>query len=102
MKITLLFTAAQVMATGIVNGCAARDVDATLRIGDLSKTPLRSILSSSNEAYMDLIREQQEGSFRPVCQACDYYKSIYRPRSKERKRGGHRTLAEFMAASDGS
>jgi len=93
----LLFTDVQVMATGIVNGCACRDVDATLRIGDLKTTPLREILSTGNEAYVQLIREQQAGDFRPVCRSCDFYRSIYRPRRKDRHNGGHRTLAQFLA-----
>ena len=73
----LLLIAVQVMATGIVNGCACRDVDATLRIGDLNQKPLREILSVRNQAYMELIAEQQRGEFRPVCRSCDFYKSIY-------------------------
>ncbi len=31
-----LFTTIQIMATGIVNGCACRDADATLQLGDLT------------------------------------------------------------------
>jgi uncharacterized Fe-S cluster-containing radical SAM superfamily protein len=80
-----LFTTVQVMATGIVNGCACRDVDATLRIGDLNATPLREIISPANPAYMQLIDEQQRGEFRPVCKSCDFYKSIYHMRSIYRK-----------------
>ena len=38
------------MATGIVNGCAWWDVDATLRIEDLHETPLAEILSIENDA----------------------------------------------------
>ena len=80
-----LFTTYQIMATGIVNGCACRDVDATLRIGDLNETPLHRILSPDNPAYMQLIEEQQRREFRPVCQSCDYYKSIYHSRVIHRK-----------------
>jgi sulfatase maturation enzyme AslB (radical SAM superfamily) len=72
-----LFTAVQIMATGIVNGCACRDTDATLRLGDLHQTPLRDIVSARNPAYMELIEEQQNGNFRPVCRSCDFYTSIY-------------------------
>ena len=86
------------MATGIVNGCACRDVDATLRIGDLNEKPLREILSTQNQAWMDLIAEQQRGEFRPVCRSCDFYKSIYHARSKYRKEGlPLQTLEEFKA-----
>jgi MoaA/NifB/PqqE/SkfB family radical SAM enzyme len=98
----LLFTGVQVMATGIVNGCACRDVDATLRIGDLNEQPLREIISSRNEAYMQLIREQQAGEFRPVCRSCDFYKSIYRPRGRDRRDHGHATLPEFLSELPGA
>jgi len=92
----LLLTTVQVMATGIVNGCACRDVDATLRIGDLKKQSLRDILSFNNQAYMALIDEQQRDQFRPVCRSCDFYKSIYHVRSKHRRDGvPMQTLAQF-------
>ncbi len=96
---TLLFTGVQVMATGIVNGCACRDVDATLRIGDLHDAPLANILSLDNPAYVQLVQEQEAGQFRPVCQGCDFYKSIYRTTSAARNRGrSSRTLAEFLVS----
>jgi hypothetical protein len=92
-----LFTAVQIMATGIVNGCACRDTDATLRLGDLNKTPLRDIVSSRNPAYMELIEEQQKGMFRPVCRSCDFYTSIY---YKSRSYAGTKlqTIDEFKAS----
>jgi hypothetical protein len=98
---THLFASVQVMATGIVNGCACRDVDATLRIGDLNVTPLRDIISTRNPAYMALIDEQQRGEFRPVCQSCDYYKSIFHARAMHWKRQRDtQTLAAFKAQLD--
>jgi hypothetical protein len=72
-----LFTTIQIMATGIVNGCACRDADATLQLGDMNKASLRDIISVTNPAYMALIEEQQRGDFRPVCKSCDFYASIY-------------------------
>jgi sulfatase maturation enzyme AslB (radical SAM superfamily) len=72
-----LFDAVQIMATGIVNACCCRDVDATLRIGDLREKPLAEIISSTNPEYIRIIEEQQEGKFQPVCKSCDYYRSIY-------------------------
>jgi MoaA/NifB/PqqE/SkfB family radical SAM enzyme len=93
-----LFTTYQVMATGIVNGCACRDVDATLRIGDLNDKPLREVLSPDNPAYMQLIGEQQQGQFREVCKSCDYYKSIYHTRMIHRKEGRqYQSIDEFKA-----
>jgi sulfatase maturation enzyme AslB (radical SAM superfamily) len=100
-----LFTSVLVMATGIVNGCACRDVDATLRIGDLNKTPLREIISARNTAYMQLIEEQQRGEFRPVCQSCDFYKSIYHKRAEYVRNGmAMQSMEEFktrLAAAAG-
>jgi sulfatase maturation enzyme AslB (radical SAM superfamily) len=94
---TLLFTGVQVMATGIVNGCACRDTEATLRIGDLNGARLADILSVENPDYVALIREQQAGEFRPVCQGCDFYKSIYRTTTAARNRGrSPRKLEEFL------
>jgi MoaA/NifB/PqqE/SkfB family radical SAM enzyme len=98
---TLLLTTVQVTASGIVNGCACRDVDSTLRIGDLKTTPLREIISSRNPAYMRLIDEQQDGLFRPICKSCDFYQSIYHNRRHYRRSGiVTRSLAEFKAALD--
>ena len=57
---------------------------------------MREILSTNNEAYMELIAEQQRGDLRPVCQSCDYYKSIYRMQSSyRRERTPLQTLEEF-------
>jgi MoaA/NifB/PqqE/SkfB family radical SAM enzyme len=91
-----LFTTYQIMATGIVNGCACRDVDATLRIGDLNEAPLHKILSPDNPTYMRLIEEQQRGEFRAVCKSCDYYKSIYHMRMSRRRDGSKfQSIEEF-------
>jgi MoaA/NifB/PqqE/SkfB family radical SAM enzyme len=80
-----LFDSVQVMATGVVNACACRDVDATLRIGDARTSRLADIISIRNAEYMRIIDEQQRGNFRPVCQGCDFYKSIYHQRSEYRR-----------------
>ncbi len=91
-----LFTTVQVMATGIVNGCACRDVDATLRLGDLNETPLRDLISSRNPRYMALIDQQQRGDFQPICRSCDMYASIYHRSSGYRKQNvALETLDEF-------
>jgi uncharacterized Fe-S cluster-containing radical SAM superfamily protein len=94
-----LMTAVQIMATGIVNGCACRDVDATLRLGDVTQTPLRDIISSRNPTYMSLIDDQQRGEFQPVCRSCDFYSSIYRQNSGYRKNAvALESLAQFKAS----
>jgi hypothetical protein len=94
-----LFTTIQIMATGIVNGCACRDADATLRLGNLHEAPLKEIVSSRNPAYMALIDEQQNGQFRPVCRSCDFYASIYHKSSAYGKnRVELQSLEEFRAS----
>lgn len=91
-----LLTSVQVTATGIVNACACRDADATLRIGNVNSTPLAEILSPENADYMAIIEEQQRGEFRPICRSCDFYKSIYHHRTHYRREGiSVMSLAEF-------
>ena len=91
-----LFNSVQVTATGVVNACACRDVDATLQIGNVKTTPLADIVSSANPEYMKIIEEQQRGEFRPICRSCDFYKSIYHHRSHYRRDGvATMTLDEF-------
>jgi sulfatase maturation enzyme AslB (radical SAM superfamily) len=91
-----LFNSVQVTASGIVNACACRDVDATLQIGDVTKTPLADIVSPENPEYMKIIEEQQRGEFRQICRSCDFYKSIYHHRSHYRREGiATMTLEEF-------
>ena len=82
-----LFNSVQVTATGVVNACACRDVDATLQIGNVKTTPLSDIVSPDNPEYMKIIEEQQRGEFRPICRSCDFYKSIYHHRSHYRRDG---------------
>jgi sulfatase maturation enzyme AslB (radical SAM superfamily) len=97
-----LFDSMQVTATGIVNGCSCRDVDATLRIGDLEQTPLREIISRNNAEYMRIIEEQQAGQFRPVCRSCDYYRSVYHQPSNFRREGiPTQTMAAFLDRAKG-
>jgi MoaA/NifB/PqqE/SkfB family radical SAM enzyme len=91
-----LFNSVQVTATGVVNACACRDVDATLQIGNVKETPLADIVSPENPRYMAIIEEQQRGEFRPICRSCDFYKSIYHHRSHYRRDGiAVFTLSEF-------
>ena len=75
------FNSIMIKSNGIVNACPCRDVNATLKIGDLKNEKLKDILSSQNTKYMSLIDNQQRGIFPPVCKNCDFYKSIYRRRS---------------------
>jgi MoaA/NifB/PqqE/SkfB family radical SAM enzyme len=94
-----LFDSVQVMATGIVNGCSCRDVDATLQIGDVQELPLEKIMSAKNAQYLQIIEEQQAGKFRPVCKSCDYYRSIYhQPKNYRRDNVPTQGLRKFLSA----
>jgi hypothetical protein len=85
------------MATGVVNACCCRDVDATLRIGDLREKPLAEIVSAANPEYIRIIEEQQQGRFRPVCRSCDYYRSIYhQPTNYRRNKIPVQGLGQFL------
>jgi uncharacterized Fe-S cluster-containing radical SAM superfamily protein len=93
-----LFDSVQVMATGVVNACACRDVDATLAIGNVGSKPLAEIISFNNEEYRKIIDEQQAGQFRPVCAACDFYRSVYhQPKSYRRGDVPTQTIEQYLA-----
>ena len=82
-----LFDSVQVLANGVVNACACRDVDATLRIGNVNSEKLADIVSADNPRYMAIIEQQQRGEFGAICKSCDFYKSIYHHRSHYRRQG---------------
>lgn len=92
-----LFDSFQVTASGIVNGCSCRDIDTTLKIGDINEKPLREILSKDNPEYQKVIARQQCGDFQEVCKNCDYYRSIYhQPSNFRRNKIPTQTMAEFL------
>jgi hypothetical protein len=94
-----LFDAIQVMATGVVNACSCRDANATLKIGDLGEKSLKEIVSPNNPDYLRLIEEQQNGQFRPICQSCDYYRSIYhQPSNYRRNKIPVQSMREYLAS----
>jgi hypothetical protein len=94
-----LFDSVQVMATGVVNACACRDVDATLAIGRIDAKPLGEIISARNAEYRRIIAEQQAGKFRPVCASCDFYRSIYhQPKNYRRGHVATQSSAQYMDA----
>ena len=97
-----LFDSVQVMATGVVNACACRDVDATLAIGNIASQPLAEIINAKNAVYREIIDEQQAGKFRSVCATCDFYRSIYhQPTSYRRKGVATQTVEQYMAMTEG-
>jgi hypothetical protein len=62
------------MATGIVNGCACRDADATLRLGDLHQS--RSRISFRRVILHGTDRGAAERDVAAVGGSCDFYTSI--------------------------
>ena len=75
---SLIFYKNQVMVDGIVNACACRDINATLKIGDLNIQTFDEIYSIKNKDYVNLIKTQQRGKFNSICTYCDFYRSIYK------------------------
>ncbi|MCL2591645.1 MAG: hypothetical protein FWD67_12455 [Betaproteobacteria bacterium] len=96
-----LFDSPQITATGLVNACSCRDVNAVLRIGDILKTPLVDILSPGNQEYRRVIQDQLEGRFQSVCNGCDFYRSIYhQPKFYRKNRIKTQSIDEFMQMLD--
>ncbi|GAB2896044.1 hypothetical protein GCM10027093_34630 [Paraburkholderia jirisanensis] len=92
-----IFDSPQVTATGLVNACACRDVNAVLRIGDIAKNSLADILSPDNPEYRRIVREQMEGKFQSVCDQCDYYRSVFhQPKAYRRQGIETQTIDGFM------
>lgn len=75
---SLIFYKNQVIVNGILNACACRDVNATLRIGNLKTQTFKEIYSIKNKDYMNIIKNQQKSKFSPICKNCDFYRSIYK------------------------
>ncbi len=94
----LIFSDLQIMADGTVNACACRDVDATLRIGNVNEQKLKDIVSTKNKNYKELIDNQQEGKFNDICRSCDYYRSIYvkRKYSQQTKFKNYNKIEDFL------
>lgn len=77
----LLFSNIQIMSDGRVHGCACRDAEGDLYLGDINVAPLKAIISMNNERYRQLIQDQERGHFTAGCRACSFYRSIYDQRS---------------------
>ncbi len=74
---SLIYSRLAIGANGLVNACACRDANFDLKIGDLKKEKLIDIISLNNDAYKNLIQNQEKNKFHSVCEKCDFYKSIY-------------------------
>jgi hypothetical protein len=74
-----------VLPDGRLSACACRDAMGVLIIGDLTKQRLKSIYAMSNQAYLQLIRSQEEGDHGPLCGRCNMFRSVYKPHSTYQK-----------------
>jgi MoaA/NifB/PqqE/SkfB family radical SAM enzyme len=70
-----LLTSPVVLADGLVNACACRDVEGTLIIGDLRQQPLKEVLRG--KPLYDLLKRHAAGDFPEVCRKCTYYDPVY-------------------------
>lgn len=73
-----LFYTTQINVDGLVSACACRDLKGELTIGDLNKESFADIYSDGS-AIRRLVDQQESGDFPPICQTCDWYRSIYLP-----------------------
>jgi radical SAM protein with 4Fe4S-binding SPASM domain len=64
-----------IMADGRVDGCAARDIEASMIVGDLKTQTLGEIFSGPE--LKKLIDRHDAGDLPDVCKRCNYYDSIY-------------------------
>ena len=74
----LLFTKPVVLASGEVNACACRDVEAELIVGDVAREPLSAIWAGT--AIDELIESHERGDYPDVCRRCTYFVSVYNSR----------------------
>ena len=82
---TMIFSRLNVGANGTINACHVRDADYTLKIGNIKEKPLKEILSSKNDKYLEIIEAHRSGNLPDVCKSCDIYHSIYENPGEERE-----------------
>ena len=70
-----LLTGPVILADGRVNACCCRDVEATLIIGDVTKTPLKEILAGPE--LRELLDRHEREDFPEICKRCTKYESLY-------------------------
>ncbi len=74
---SLIYSRLIVGANGLVNACACRDANFSLRLGNIKNDNIKNIVSLKNKKYKDLIERQERNDFPEVCKSCDFYRSIY-------------------------
>ena len=60
---SLIYSRMTIGANGLVNACACRDANFTLRLGKVENEKLKDIISLKNEKYKDLIERQEKNDF---------------------------------------
>ena len=75
---SLIYSRLTVGASGLVNACACRDANFSLRLGNVKEKKLKDIISLKNARYKEIIENQEQNKFDPVCKSCDFYRSIYK------------------------
>ena len=68
-----------VLANGMVNACACRDVNAELIIGNIRGSSLEEIWNG--EERRNIISLHRDGDYPEVCKRCTYYISVYDSRA---------------------
>lgn len=86
----LLFTKPVVLASGEVNACACRDVEAELIVGDIHEQPLSEIWAGPG--IDEIIESHERGDYPDVCRRCTYFISVYNSR-RSRTFDNHGELA---------
>lgn len=74
-----IFSRPQILSDGTVIACACRDVNATLKLGNVYEDPLAKIISPTNPAFSNLVKSMDEGVFPDICRDCTAYRSLYSP-----------------------
>ena len=74
---SLIYSRLIIGANGLVNACACRDANYSLRLGNIKTEKIKDIISLKNKKYKDLIDRQEKNDFPEVCKSCDFYRSIY-------------------------
>lgn len=74
---SLIYSRLIIAPNGLVNACACRDANFTLKIGNINNDKLKNIINLKNPIYKDLIIRQEKNDFPDVCKSCDFYRSIY-------------------------
>ena len=77
-----IFSRPQILSDGTVTACACRDVNATLKLGNIYEQPLSSIISPKNDAFNKLVKSMDKGLFPEICRDCTAYRSLYSPSGK--------------------